>query len=266
MNAPKIIGPVGIGGFNYRNDVVVVQQLINQSIKAIFPRKLLPVDGRCHTSTIEAIKEFQRRVVRIQFPNGRVDPGGHTFQALAAYAAGGRHTMFPFEGTPFNSFYMMGLAQNMAAATINPTPYTSRDKAAVAAEKQAVELTNKKNGVPPKTDWEFGGWIVKKGESFYYTEPMQGTKRGETEIDNIGVPKGFTKVAGYHTHPDGGPWGEGFSGYPSGDVGWVLNHPGGPMVFYVGMTYSGNVRVYIPGVTKYSQYGITGDLIGNVYK
>jgi len=38
------------------------------------------------------------------------------------------------------------------------------------------------------------------------------------------------------------------------------------MALYVGMTYSGNVRVYIPGTTKYHPYGITGDLVGNVYK
>jgi hypothetical protein len=136
----------------------------------------------------------------------------------------------------------------------------------MAAEKKAIGLTNDKNGKPPKTDWEFGGWVVKKGKSFFFTEPVQGPKRGEITLDDIRVPKGFSKVAGYHTHPDGGSWGEGFSGYPSGDVGWSVNHTGGPMVGYVGMTYSGNVRVYVPGVTKYDPYGITGDLVGNVYK
>jgi hypothetical protein len=38
------------------------------------------------------------------------------------------------------------------------------------------------------------------------------------------------------------------------------------MAFYVGMTYSGNVRIYIPNVTKYEPNSMTGDLVGNVYK
>jgi len=105
-------------------------------------------------------------------------------------------------------------------ATVNSTSYKSRNEAALAAEKRAIEMTNKKNGVPPRTDWEFGGWVLRKGKHFYYTEPLQGRQRGQA------VPKGFTKVAGYHTHPDGGPWGEGLSGYPGGDVGWSVNHPG----------------------------------------
>ena len=32
------------------------------------------------------------------------------------------------------------------------------------------------------------------------------------------VPKGFKKTAGYHTHPDPGAWGEGFS---PGDINWA---------------------------------------------
>jgi RHS repeat-associated protein len=186
-------------------------------------------------------------------PDGHLDCGGNNGQGV---------------GCQFIAWFnqVHEIVQNQTTATVNPTAYKTRDAAAMAAEKQAIKLTNDKNGTPPKTDWEFGGWIVKKGTSYYYTEPLQGTERGEIDVDSIRVPKGFTKAAGYHTHPDGGDWGEGFSGYPWGDVGWSEKHAGGPMAGYVGMTYSGNVRVYVPSVTNYDPYGVTGDLVGNVYK
>lgn len=129
----------------------------------------------------------------------------------------------------------------------------------MAGEKKALALTKKANE-SGTTDWEFGGWIVKDSDGkFRYTNPLKGSKRGETDIDNMIVPKGFTKIAGYHTHPDLGSWGEGFS---PGDVNWASAKG---MTLYVGMVYSGNVRVFVPGVTKWMGYGeITGDLVGNV--
>jgi len=76
--------------------------------------------------------------------------------------------------------------------------------------------------------------------------------------DNVTVPSGYTAVGGYHTHPDPNQFGEGFS-VP--DMNWAAAHN---MTSYVGMSYSGNIRSYTPGVTKYNGYGVTGDLIGNV--
>jgi len=153
--------------------------------------------------------------------------------------------------------------QNENATTrtpvVNDQTFLTRKAAVMAAERSALGLTKTANE-SGTTDWEYGGWIVKDSKGkFRYTNPLKGSKRGETDIDNMIVPKGFKKVAGYHTHPDSGSWGEGFS---PGDVNWASAKK---MALYVGMVYSGNVRVYVPGITQWKGYGeITGDLVGNI--
>jgi RHS repeat-associated protein len=149
--------------------------------------------------------------------------------------------------------------QQIRDTTVSDQRYSTKKGAAKAAEKSAINLTKEANKAGT-TDWEFGGWVVKDSSGKYaYTNPLKGSKRGEADIDNMIVPKGFSKVAGYHTHPDAGPWGEGFS---VGDVNWAVRNR---MTLYVGMVYSGNVRVFVPGVTEWKGYNaVTGDLIGNI--
>ncbi len=128
----------------------------------------------------------------------------------------------------------------------------------MAAEKVALPLTKDANK-SGTTDWEYGGWIVKTKDGKYtYTEPMRGAERGKTDIDNMIVPDGFRKVAWYHTHPDNGSWGEGFSGW---DMAIADDKR---LRGYVGMTWSGNVRKYDPGITKRNGYGVSGDLVGHI--
>jgi hypothetical protein len=71
------------------SDVTAAQNLLNQSIRTITPLALLRVTGICDNLTIEAITQFQRRVVRLPAADGRVDPGGQTLQALVTTASGG---------------------------------------------------------------------------------------------------------------------------------------------------------------------------------
>ncbi len=78
----SISASVGRGGSNQRGDVLTVQKLINQNIGSITPLRLLAEDGRIGPMTIGAIEEFQRRVVRLSRPDGRVDPNGKTLKAL----------------------------------------------------------------------------------------------------------------------------------------------------------------------------------------
>jgi hypothetical protein len=79
-----IVASVGRGGLNRTEDVFLVQELLNRHIQA--PQRPLVVDGVISSRTIAAIEEFQRRVVNIHRPDGRIDPGDRTMAALARQA------------------------------------------------------------------------------------------------------------------------------------------------------------------------------------
>jgi predicted chitinase len=69
-----------------KSEVTLVQQLLNKHRKP--PLRPIGEDGVVGTDTITAIEEFQRRVVKMNSPDGRVDPGGATFRALDGQAPG----------------------------------------------------------------------------------------------------------------------------------------------------------------------------------
>jgi hypothetical protein len=77
-----IRGSVGRGGRNFENDVKVVQYLLNSHIRLIQPVTELDVNGNVSLRMIRAITEYQRRVVGLRAPDGRVDPGGRTLARL----------------------------------------------------------------------------------------------------------------------------------------------------------------------------------------
>ena len=77
----SITGSVGRSGINRPQDVRSVQTLLNNHRKP--PLTKLNVDGQVGPNTIQAIEEFQRRVVRMANTDGRVDPAGATFRALS---------------------------------------------------------------------------------------------------------------------------------------------------------------------------------------
>jgi hypothetical protein len=95
--AAKISAPVGKTSSKAANqfaDVVLVQLLLNNHIlldkrlAGYLGRKALVADGRIDPAnamdpTITAIVIFQREVMGFPSPDGRVDPGGKTLQALA---------------------------------------------------------------------------------------------------------------------------------------------------------------------------------------
>ncbi|MES2057487.1 MAG: peptidoglycan-binding protein [Pseudomonadota bacterium] len=74
---------VGLGGFNDGADVTIVQHLLNACILTLgLPR--LVEDGDCGSGTIIAIQAYQSKVLGAALPDGRIDPGGRTWSALAA--------------------------------------------------------------------------------------------------------------------------------------------------------------------------------------
>lgn len=80
-----ITASVGRGGINQTEDVRAIQDLLNKSSCA--PDPALGVDGKMGPRTIAAIEAFQKQVVHMKRPDGRVDPVGKTLVALAEDSA-----------------------------------------------------------------------------------------------------------------------------------------------------------------------------------
>ena len=73
---------VGRGAENpLKKDVMLVQQLLNRHRTPSLPA--IDEDGAQGDETFEAIEEFQRRILKMKKPDGRVDPGGKTWDALS---------------------------------------------------------------------------------------------------------------------------------------------------------------------------------------
>lgn len=69
---------VGQGGRNLHEDVATVQRLLNDNGF----KPTLEEDGQCGSKTIGAIRWFQERALDMRNADGRVDPGGKTWNAL----------------------------------------------------------------------------------------------------------------------------------------------------------------------------------------
>ena len=80
-------GSVGKGGSNSANDVKLTQALLNVWLRRE-SKKALPVTGKPSPETLSAIETFQKDVRKLSKPDGRIDAGGHTFNALTAILDG----------------------------------------------------------------------------------------------------------------------------------------------------------------------------------
>jgi len=83
MENVNITSAIGRGGKNLPQDVRKVQELLNEHMTVLRP---LVVNGQCDAATIAAIEQFQRRVVKMPRPDGKVDPQGATMAALSPVA------------------------------------------------------------------------------------------------------------------------------------------------------------------------------------
>jgi peptidoglycan hydrolase-like protein with peptidoglycan-binding domain len=79
-----IVASVGYGGLNRTDDVRLVQALLNRHMQP--PQRPLVVDGMMSPRTIAAIEAFQRRVLNMHRPDGRIQPGDATMVALTRQA------------------------------------------------------------------------------------------------------------------------------------------------------------------------------------
>ena len=78
----SISNSVGQRGINNKDDVKAIQVLLNHNIDKLTPLRPLVEDGVINPQTIDAIKLFQRRVVGMPEPDGRIDPNGRTLRSL----------------------------------------------------------------------------------------------------------------------------------------------------------------------------------------
>lgn len=78
----KISSSVGRDATNSKSDVVLVQELLNRS-RISGTNKPLKVDGLIGNNTISRIETFQKDIVFMAAPDGRIDPDGETFIKLA---------------------------------------------------------------------------------------------------------------------------------------------------------------------------------------
>ena len=78
----RITHSVGNKGINKYKDVMTVQTLINDCRHLLLPMLALETDGKIGKKTISAIELFQKNVIKLSKPDGRVDPGGKTITEL----------------------------------------------------------------------------------------------------------------------------------------------------------------------------------------
>lgn len=162
---------VGKNGANRPDDVAVVQNLLNGHLDRLAPLRRLVPDGRCGSLTITAITEFQRRVVGLTSPDGRVDPVGKT---LAALNAGGRSA--PSPPPPVNTVAFAVLFQHGGKTPES----TSKAKGTAALYESSVTVTGPKGGA-------FRGSIF----------PDDMSKRGRLKDGTYDLNLGFHKRQGH---------------------------------------------------------------------
>ncbi|HSN98923.1 MAG TPA: penicillin-insensitive murein endopeptidase [Candidatus Nanopelagicales bacterium] len=78
----RLSGSVGQGGRNAHDDVQLVQKMLNKNAHLLPEIGRVPEDGNVDEATARAIVAFQRRIVRLSSPDGRVDPHGKTWKTL----------------------------------------------------------------------------------------------------------------------------------------------------------------------------------------
>ncbi len=145
--------------------------------------------------------------------------------------------------------------QNQKGVAATQT-YKTRDEAAKAAEKAALNATDKSGG-----KYEYGGLILKNKEGQYtYTIAVTFKDQEHFYPESVTIPKGFSKVGDYHTHAHSDrAQGEGLS---AGDEQHAYDYH---RRVYEADTYSRNMYRFTPGKSEYkpNQWccGVIGDFV-----
>jgi hypothetical protein len=73
---------VGRHGVNNRYDTLTIQILLNLNMSKLTPLGLLTADGIVGNRTIAVIEEFERRILCVNTPIGRIDPNAKALSKL----------------------------------------------------------------------------------------------------------------------------------------------------------------------------------------
>lgn len=205
---------VGHAGVNQSRDVQVMQAQLNAQMPSVLTK--LVVDGKSGPVTIAAIRSFQKLVVGLRNPDGRIDPSGKTLIALNDPASEAKWV----RGAVVDNSKWGGdsarWTQEKKLQSLNPV---FRDKV-----KGVVDAL-KSRGFQPKI---FYGWrsvavqqdLVKKGRSkvkfsFHNAQKLDGTPNAYAAdvIDKrwgwnaTAETKGFWKALGEEAKKRGLVWG-----------------------------------------------------------
>lgn len=161
--------PLGTPNANLPQDVKTVQKLLNAQIARLTPMVSLSEDGVIGAKTIAAIQEFQRRVVGMPTPDGRVDPGGATFKALGGTAAGA--------SAPGGS--------KVTGKTVGVNADIIKYLDAVANHYgKTINVTSGKRSASEQADAMWGGWSqhLDRGKIYSYLQQNESVRK---ELDGF---------------------------------------------------------------------------------
>ena len=214
----SIRASVGNRGVNQSADVRLVQELLNRQKAPAYTYGPVAVDGLIGPQTIGAITTYQKNVVKLSMPDGRVDPGGRTITALERNAnrspspapplpppAGGNRLFtitFKHGGTtpPFSGSGMYESAITIVgpkSATFRGSIYPDdmNVKGRIKDGTYDLSLTfHKKTGTPTAAD------LVVKTEGYLRpaltvngggTVPVKSNNASKTTSEGINVHNGF---------------------------------------------------------------------------
>jgi predicted chitinase len=147
-----ISASVGRSGINRAPDVLTIQRLLN--LKKRGAVGCLMEDGNCGPRMVAAIEQFQRSQLGLINPDGRVDPGGRTFQALLspAQATAGGST-----GNLADGLASAGVTNSIARGNAAAVLQAIKDKGITSKRAQANILAQVKAecGFMPRTEGNY---------------------------------------------------------------------------------------------------------------
>ena len=162
--------PMGTPNANLPQDVRTIQKLLNAQMAKLMPMTALGEDGVIGPKTIAAIEEFQRRVVGMSQPDGRVDPGGATLKAL-----GGTATVATVPGA----------AGQVTGKTAGVNADIIKYLNAVATHYgKTINVTSGKRSASEQADAMWGGWSqhLERGKIYSYLQQNETVRK---ELDGF---------------------------------------------------------------------------------
>lgn len=232
-----------------KSDVLLVQQLLNQHRRP--PLRPIDEDGKTGPDTIAAIEDFQRRVVKMTKPDGRVDPGGTTLKALSGQPLGSPVApAAPSPASPASAspktlnegLALNGITNSVAQANANAVLKALKDNGITSKRAQANILAqvNAECGFLPRSE---GVYRASKLLEMYGPDQTRNKVRFQTLADAEALVKEGPEAV--------------FEKIYGGRMG--NNAPGD------GYRYRGRGYIQLTGKDNYKRVGVAigKDLVGN---